>query len=89
MSCPLNNWVHDFSGVFSKDEIFYIHQTSLLTRESQTKNDLKFYPIIVKMSIINKKMTIKPGGILWKEESLFTTIKNKNVVAIEIIIKGS
>lgn len=59
MSYPLNKWVSDFNGVFSKERIqidntYCMFLTPLLIRKSQAKSDFNFYPTIGRMAIINK-----------------------------------
>lgn len=41
-------------------------------RESQTKNDLKFYATVVQMIIINKIKDIKQWGRMWEMNDLYS-----------------
>lgn len=41
-------------------------------RESQTKNDLKFYATVVQMIIINKIKDIKHWGRMWEMNDLYS-----------------
>lgn len=41
-------------------------------RESQTKNDLKFYATVDQMTIINKIKDIKHWGRMWEMNDLYS-----------------